>query len=96
MLVAPGTWPPRWAVSLIPGGAMTLPVNSSGLRTSTRGACFSLAASTSGTFARSEPSTEGTLYWLRANFGTSVVSGAFSSLSHLARPPFSSRTSLWP
>ena len=36
MLRAPGTCPPRWAVSVMPGGAMTLPVYSSGLRTSTR------------------------------------------------------------
>jgi hypothetical protein len=35
MLLAPGTCPPRWAVSFIPGGAITLPVYSSWLRTST-------------------------------------------------------------
>jgi hypothetical protein len=36
MLLAPGICPPRCAVSDMPGGAITLPVNSSGLRTSTR------------------------------------------------------------
>ena len=36
MLAAPGMWPGRWAVSLMPGGAMISPANSAGLRTSTR------------------------------------------------------------
>jgi len=35
MDLAPGTWPPRWAVSVIPGGVITFPVHSSRLRTST-------------------------------------------------------------
>ena len=30
MLFAPGMWPPRWQVSVRPGGARILPVNSSG------------------------------------------------------------------
>src|SRR6187455_449079 len=32
MLAAPGMWPGRWAVSLMPGGAMISPANSAGLR----------------------------------------------------------------
>ena len=32
---APGMWPARCAVSVMPGGAMTSPLNSAGLRTST-------------------------------------------------------------
>src|SRR5215207_2880628 len=60
MLRAPGICPARCAVSFMPGGAMTLPENSSGERTSTR---FEVGlpthASTSRRYARNDSSGVG-------------------------------------
>ena len=51
-LCAVGMWPVRWAVSTKPGGAMILPLYSSGERTSMSVVPASIAASTSSRVAR--------------------------------------------
>src|ERR1035441_9039849 len=83
MLLAPGMWPPRCAVSVMPGGAITLPVYSSGLRTSTRFERFSdCARSTSGNKARRFKSGSLARYCVGTILGRSVVNSLSGSFNH--------------
>src|ERR1051325_9725805 len=87
MLFAPGTCPPRWHVSGNPGGARISPVNSCGLRTSTRCAFLpALACCTSVKNARRDVSAGFALYVAALNDGLSVDSSR-PSASHFLRPP---------
>src|SRR5690348_15733448 len=91
MFFAPGMWPGRWAVSVIPGGAMISPTNSGFERTSTRAVFLDLSAfSTSGRLARMAAFTFfGTGYAARRTVGRSDTRGRPSG-THLALPPFMS------
>src|SRR5487761_302314 len=95
MLRALGTCPGRCADSCGRcAGASSLPLNSSGDRTSIR-FLLPIAATTSSRIARIEVSTSDALYDVASRFGTSVTSSRDSS-SHRFLPPSSSLTSWCP
>src|SRR5882762_2770460 len=87
--LAPGMWPARCAVSVMPGGAMISPTNSGVDRTSTSAVFLALRAfSTSGRLARIAAFTFfGTGYVVARTFERSVTRGR-PSATHFARPPF--------
>src|SRR5260370_37548037 len=86
-------WPARCAVSVMPGGAIIFPVNSSTDRTSTRwaGDLFSTTAEISSHLARIALFGDFNLYVVVATAGFSVVAGRVS-FSHFVRPPVMLRT----
>src|SRR5690606_10145557 len=75
-------------------GASSLPLNSSGERTSIR-LSLPIASTTSSREARIDVSWSFALYWVLGRDGTSVTSSRDSS-SHFLRPPSSSFTFSWP
>src|SRR6267378_3107990 len=87
--LAPGMWPARCAVSVIPGGAIISPTNSGVDRTSTSLVFLVFRAfSTSGRFARIAAFCFlGTGYVVARTAVRAVTSGR-PSATHFARPPF--------